>query len=243
MGLVACRDCGVAVSPEAPVCPYCGRPRKRKRRAVGRQWVFGAVAVLALTFAWIVSVVGSANDKARESARRQSERQRAGNTAAVKPATPPVGRPLDARTQWATAGPLTIWVESATVAPLPLNRGRVTVEDFTIIRLRLRNTSPTTKVDYRGWLAADLPIFGSLPDAELTDDFGNKYTHHWRGNFSDGFPGDYDKDAIYPGDDVTDLVIFQRPVKTAGVVYLTLDLKQAGSSGRPKFAIPIPLTR
>jgi len=192
-----------------------------------------------------VAVIGPSVAKVRQASQRIEEEKK-------KPIAPPKEevRPsediwLDARTQEATSGPLRIQVTEAGIETVQLGDGGLstTVDKFAVIRFTVRNVSPTAKVDYRGWLAADFPLFGDPGCATLSDGFGNSYSRSWRGNFTKPVSEDLQKKAIYPGESLTDLVIFQKPVDKAEMVRLELGLEQAGGKGRVRFLVPMPFVR
>jgi hypothetical protein len=101
-------------------------------------------------------------------------------------------------------------------------------DEFLKIRVEVRNINPTRKIDFEGWSHAIL----NAP--RLTDDLGNRYEP---ARFKTGatIPGQVSSATLYTGKEVTDLLVFQRPVPAATRLYLELPPDNVGTTEPIRF--------
>lgn len=105
-----------------------------------------------------------------------------------------------------------------------------------IIRVRMTNTSTTRKVNYQSWGQRNALLFDQSY-AILRDDLGNVYK---RVTFDSSPVGAVDgEEAIYPGDSISDVLVFEPPVTKAAYFNLTLPAKNYGEDGFVRLRIPI----
>lgn len=102
----------------------------------------------------------------------------------------------------------------------------VSQEPQLIVDVSLSNLNPTKKVDYRSWSGGNFGIDGV---ATLEDNFGNNYR---RVGFSTNRPvGRVESESIYHGKSITDVLVFEPPIDTAGFLRLEMPAKNFGGSG------------
>jgi hypothetical protein len=103
------------------------------------------------------------------------------------------------------------------------------------IKIEITNISQTKKVEYKTWAGADFTMDRDF--ATVADDFGNRYK---RVNFgiSTKPVGRTEQDSIYPSKSVSDLLIFEPPIK--GAQYLNLELPAANFGGEGMIRLQIP---
>ena len=101
------------------------------------------------------------------------------------------------------------------------------------ITLRMRNLSKGKKLNYTTWAGS---TFGGN-NAGLSDDRGNKYRMINFG-FANTIVGRAKQESVYPGSEITDILVFERPVGIAKTLTLTLEAKNIGGEGSIEFKIP-----
>ncbi|MFO0845931.1 MAG: hypothetical protein U0797_26715 [Gemmataceae bacterium] len=105
-----------------------------------------------------------------------------------------------------------------------------------MVQVDLLNTNPTRKVDYTSWASRDVPTTGGR--ATLTDNLGNTYKQ------IDFGPGSYPAGAVggaasvYPDKPVSDVLVFEVPLKAATHLDLELPGRNCGAEGAARFRIP-----
>jgi hypothetical protein len=117
-----------------------------------------------------------------------------------------------------------------------------------IVRVGIRNKSPTKKLEFAGWapggglapggLAGGVAIVPPNPNpATLKDDLGNAY----RPAQLDPTTSVKDQQfrvSIYPAKNLADVLVFEAPVPKAQALLLDLPLKAVGGSDSVRFRIP-----
>jgi HEAT repeat protein len=94
--------------------------------------------------------------------------------------------------------------------------------------IRIENTSRSRKLDFKGW--GTRRFLEEVPAPTLSDNVGNTYR---RVNFGAGaeVEGQVQSVTIYPGQVITDLVVFERPVAKCDLLHLKLPAENLGGSG------------
>jgi hypothetical protein len=107
------------------------------------------------------------------------------------------------------------------------------------VLLDIANYTEARKIDYDGW------AFRSR-NVSLADDVGNAYSmvHFGGGTFAlwipapgQGFSRQIDSSAIHPGTTLTDILVFERPIKAAKTLTLTLPRANFGGRGTIRLKI------
>lgn len=103
------------------------------------------------------------------------------------------------------------------------------------ITLEITNLSTGKKLDFRTWRGADFSFGEDF--ASLTDDNDNTYK---RINFGvSSVPvGGVDRESIYPGKSITDVLVYEVPVDTAKWLRLKLPARNFKGDGMLRFEIP-----
>ena len=104
-----------------------------------------------------------------------------------------------------------------------------------IIELKIQNITETRKIDYLSW-RRDL---GSLQsNASLTDNFGNRYRYV---EFVTKYPkGAVKSVSIYPGNSITDVLVFELPISKATSLKLKLPGENVGATSNIELTLPNP---
>jgi hypothetical protein len=139
----------------------------------------------------------------------------------------------------AKLGDLQVQIAKVVIGKVPLNSttpNTTSQNPLLMIQINLLNTNPTRKVDYDSWAGRGAPSAGGV--ATLSDNLGNSYK---RASFG---PGAYPAGAvegaasIYPDKAVTDVLVFELPLKAATHIDLELPAKNVGAGGAIRFRIP-----
>lgn len=103
------------------------------------------------------------------------------------------------------------------------------------ITLSIKNVSQKKKIQYAGWSGTD----SFLPEnvALLRDDFDNAYKRVGFG-FSTHIVGQISNESIYPGKEVSDVLVFEPPIGTVASLRLELPAGAFGGTGRLRLEIP-----
>jgi hypothetical protein len=103
------------------------------------------------------------------------------------------------------------------------------------ITVAVTSFSAGKKLDYRTWRGARFGLEDSV--SKLTDDNGNDYK---RINFSSGTTvmGAVETESIYPGEGLTDVIVFEKPVDAAKWLHLALPAENIKNDGTIRFEIP-----
>ncbi len=136
--------------------------------------------------------------------------------------------------------------EQITVRVLSMKTDFVTgsgIRDFTskekllMITLKIENTDVNRKIEYRGW-GRSIGVIDS-DAATLTDNFDNRYKRITFG-FGDRIDGQISSESIYPAMSITDVLVFEAPVRNAE--YLNLELPASAFSGNGTLRLRIPIS-
>ena len=103
------------------------------------------------------------------------------------------------------------------------------------IVLSVNNLNPNKKVDFDGWGDNDLSLSENMPS--LNDNFGNSYKTIGFG-LSSKVDGQIGSEALYPNKPVSDMIVFEVPLKTVDFLVLDLPAKNLKLDGRIRFKIP-----
>lgn len=104
------------------------------------------------------------------------------------------------------------------------------------IQITVWNRTQAKKVEYRTWRGAMLS-FGSN-SASLSDTFDNVYKRVNFGAASYPSGGVQTSESVYPGDSVSDILIFEVPVTSVELLLLELPAENIGEEGVIRFGIP-----
>jgi hypothetical protein len=107
--------------------------------------------------------------------------------------------------------------------------------------VQVKNTSDTRKIDYESW--GDTSRFTHRHLPRLKDNFGNRY-----GPMGIGFGieviGMVKSASIHPGEEITEVMVFEKPIAKAG--HLGLELPPSAFDGKGealRFRIPASMIR
>ena len=163
---------------------------------------------------------------------------------AVPTATP--GRPAvpDSQTEWdspAQVGKVAVRVLSAATGRVEIVGGfvreaRRTEEPYFAVSVSIANLSADKKLTYESWTGRDFAITKDY--ASLKDEHGNVYKRINFGVSSRPKGGVDRSDSIYPEKTLSDVLVFEPPVKTAKHLTLNLPCKNFGAVGEINFHIP-----
>jgi hypothetical protein len=106
---------------------------------------------------------------------------------------------------------------------------------YTVIPIVITNRSTNRKVDYCTWPR------GAAATCELKDDKGNQYAI-FHGDI-DAIEGQNGSAAIYPGKTHADILLFERPVDAAQILFLQLSADVIGGKGCGRFKLALPKER
>lgn len=114
----------------------------------------------------------------------------------------------------------------------------ISEDDFILISINLMNTASNKKSEYKTWNGEDFAFTRDY--AALTDNHGNIYKRVSFG-ITENIVGAIDTATLYPGEAITDVLVFERPV--ANFEYLELELPSSnfGGSGMVRFRIFSPM--
>ena len=108
------------------------------------------------------------------------------------------------------------------------------------VRLALKNLSKTKLIHVRGWGANEF-FLGGRP--ELTDNFDNSYRGVGFGIFDHPAGQIVGGADVRPGEQETDVLVFDRPVDGVKYLRLTLPAENFGQEGSLRFQIPAGMIR
>lgn len=103
------------------------------------------------------------------------------------------------------------------------------------IKLKIANISRNKKIDFDTWRGADFSFGRDF--AALTDDNDNVYKRVSLGTSSRPIGG-VTNESIYPGKSITDVLIFEQPIKAIKWLHLELPAKNFEGEGMIRFEIP-----
>lgn len=103
------------------------------------------------------------------------------------------------------------------------------------VKISIRNTSKTKKIDYRPWGIERISVVSDR--AKLTDNFGNRYGMVTFGISARPNGAVESTESIYPETELTDVLVFEKPVKNCEYLTLELPLSNAGEKGSVQLKI------
>jgi hypothetical protein len=112
-------------------------------------------------------------------------------------------------------------------------------EELLTIQLTINTTNPTKKLEYHSWMGENR---SSQNHATVTDEFGNVYDRIDFG-ILDHVIGSVKTKAIYPGNSVTDILVFQKPIASATEIDLELPGANCGQDGLIRFRTPLNIVK
>jgi hypothetical protein len=142
-------------------------------------------------------------------------------------------------------GDVELRITTVFVRKVPLRGGFDDVEttsqdELLAIHVELTNRSQSKKVEYRSWLGRDVSFTRDY--ATLKDNFGNGYKRISFG-FGTDIIGHTESESIYPGKQLSDILVFEMPVDTAEYLDLELPAKNFGGEGMLRLPIPADMIR
>lgn len=137
--------------------------------------------------------------------------------------------------QWTEIGPtetvnsnhMSVTVSSIEIDALAFNDGSRTREEHTIISIVIRNNHKDKIETYKGW---NVTAYDGSAGPTLVDDVGNDYRRIAIENPNKVTGPHNGSIDIYPGKMVIDTIVFQKPVPSAKVLYLSLPSHNIGQS-------------
>lgn len=111
-------------------------------------------------------------------------------------------------------------------------RSSVSADDAFWVQVQIYNSSSDKKVDYATWRGTSY----DRNAANLTDASGNIYKRCDYGPFTKPVGSSEEDAAIYPGQSIADILVFERPVGSS--VILALTGEKMGFRGTIKYTIP-----
>ncbi|MFW5653362.1 MAG: hypothetical protein ACOC0P_04890 [Planctomycetota bacterium] len=211
---------------------------RRKGASVGYPIAGGALCGVALLISSVISgamlapAVGLAY-AAAESMESNQTPIGAGQTVTATAATGTT------QYEWAVApgtgvtqNDVEVWVTDARVQQVAIesysDEPNWSKSEYLVLTLKMNNTSASRKIDYASFRDSFV--------LELSDDFGNIYKEAAFG-FRDPVEG-VSYESMYPGDSVTDVLIFEVPVRSATYLNLVLPASKVDGTGRLHFRLP-----
>jgi hypothetical protein len=120
-----------------------------------------------------------------------------------------------------------------TVARKGIN-GRRESGPYLLLELRVTNRSETRKLDFTGW-SNELDFIG--PKCSLMDEHGNTYAQ-MKAGLGEMREGPVSHATVAPRSVMTDLLVFELPVKAANELHLEIPAAPLGGDGWYRFSIP-----
>lgn len=131
-----------------------------------------------------------------------------------------------------------IEVDSASIGRVhfrELNEKGLSQDEVLQILVRITNIHDKRRTEFKGWGCAD-GFLESTRAPTLSDNIGYTYRKVRYGLLVDTI-GQVNQASIYPGQTVTDLLIYHVPLPAAEVLFLKLPHSAFGAEGASKFAI------
>ena len=116
----------------------------------------------------------------------------------------------------------------------------VSEDPVLVVRLRLRNTSDSQKMEYLGWGGEEASIARDF--ATVQDNFGNAYRKITLGPAT-RVAGQVLSESIYPGKEITDILLFEQPVGKTEFLKLELPAANFGGTGMLRLRIPAAMIK
>ncbi len=141
-------------------------------------------------------------------------------------------------TQPIQVGDALVRLGSATVRNVPLvgrnGDSSSTPTPYLMVPVWVSNVGKNRKLDYQGWGSA-----GPSGSATLTDEFDNDYRRVLPSDSLGRVLGQLQEvEPLYPGDMVSDVIVFEAPVEGVRELRLRLESANVGGEGNLQFSIP-----
>lgn len=139
-------------------------------------------------------------------------------------------------------GDIVARVISAKIMKVPLvglagNR-QISKDPLLVLIVEASNISETRKATYKTWAGADIASIDR--SANLSDNFGNAYKRATLGIAKpDGRV--MSEASIYPGASITDVLVYEIPIRKAEYLQIEMPADNVGESGAFRFRIPASL--
>lgn len=198
-----------------------------KRTSIAFPLVGIAMCVLAIVFSFAFTgmLVNSVNNSVQE-AQKQNEIEEK----ETEQKAPMLGKnhligPFD---------DIVVHIVDYGVSHIDLNGSRDKSEELLWVKINVINKSKTRKIEYSTWNLNDF----SEHDAEASDSFGNDLD---RIGFFLSYPKDgNEREDIYPGEKIQDVLAFQKPVKNSDYILISLSRENVeGSGNNVTFKLPL----
>jgi len=189
---------------------------------------------LTVAVAGIMVACGAGTDAKKNVPQGVTEDVPPSELAQVKPQfTPPnkAARLNDIRLEISKAKVGTVPLEG------PFANGSSSKDDLLAIHIKITSLNKTRKLSYHSW-AGQRHLFDA-PTATLTDNHRNSYKHVGFGLGVHPLGSIERNDSIYPETPITDIIVFEKPIKNAEYLDLTLPLKNLDTDGEIRFRIPM----
>lgn len=198
-------------------------PRRRRRSAFGG-WVFGLAAAGVVGAAGVAGLVAVAK-----------HRGRAVEAAPATAAGPTASERDGAVGEMVVLGDVGVSLHAVAVERVAVRglgeRGE-SDRAHVAFAVKVHSRSRSRKVEYDPWIK----LFST--HCRLTDDRGNEYRPIDFGIFTDIEGRQETLTAVYPGEPVSDRLVFQRPVPAAQSLLLELPGDRVGATGTYRFRVP-----
>lgn len=204
------------------------------RRGSGIGFPIGGTAVCGLALAIGIAQTAVVAAPSFSRARELAERVKAASDPA---AWAPANRPLK-------FGDVQLRVVSATVGRIQmkgsLSDGYESADSYLKLVLEVSNSSQDRKLDFASWMGSDFAI--SRDYASVRDNHNNIYKRIDFG-FSTRAEGQIDRESLYPGKSVRDVLVFEPPIRNVEYLRLELPAKNFGGDGMIRFEIPAEMIK
>jgi hypothetical protein len=138
-------------------------------------------------------------------------------------------------------GDMAVKIQSLTIGKTPLvsaigrDKEGTSKDELLMISIMVKNQSEGKKVDYQSWAGERISFASDF--AKLSDNFDNTYKRVSFGGMNKP-KGQLERESIYPGKEVSDVLVFEVPVEKASELKLELPAKNFGGDGFLRIKIP-----
>jgi hypothetical protein len=141
-------------------------------------------------------------------------------------------------------GDVQVRVVSATVGKIrmkgSLADGYESADSYLKLVIEVSNSSQDRKLDFASWMGSDFSI--SRDYASVRDNHNNLYKRIDFG-FTTRAEGQIDRESLYPGKSVRDVLVFEPPIRNVEYLRLELPAKNFGEDGMIRFQIPAEMIK
>lgn len=206
--------------------------------------IIGACVLLVVLVCGGFLMLGTAASHSARSASQAAPQQQNVVPPTTQPLNTLTAQPTPTVSEWAPgnatvrSGTIDVRIMSVKVGKVPLKQLGQTGSSQDVqlmISLVLKNTSPNKKLNYKSMSGAAFAL--SRDFATLRDDTGNSYKRIDFG-FGTEVAGAVSSESIYPGKEVTDVLVFEPPIDVAKHLDLEMPAKNFGGEGMVRFRIP-----